>query len=340
MRRSDGQSLEDGRPPFASRSNSENPSTPQQRAQTPRPINRRNNSNLQDVRERTNERGKKENTVIAGGGQSGGESKNKEANDYDKRPEMNTLTSHSGVNVENIDPSLKDPPTEYFAESHPAAKEDGRYKETESVVNNITPPAEGHREGHDGQPQYAESGESTGQRASAAKAHRSQSYRFSEDKRTLLLVEDNLINQKVLRRQLQARGFEVFVANNGQEAIDAVEERGKTAASDQHNRNYFDCILMDQEMPIKDGNQATSEIRQLQDDGKARYSKILGVSANVRQAQRDSMRDAGMDDLISKPFKVDALVKKIDELTLDDDEGEGGDHHTAGDQRDGSGGKG
>ena len=93
-------------------------------------------------------------------------------------------------------------------------------------------------------------------------------------------------------------------------------------------------------MPIKDGNQATSEIRQLQDDGKAGYSKILGVSANVRQAQRDSMRDAGMDDLISKPFKVDALVKKIDELTLDDDEGEGGDHHTAGDQRDGSGGKG
>lgn len=341
MRQSDGQSGEDGRPPFASRSNSENPSTPKQRAQTPRPGNRRNNSNLQDVKERTNERDKKKNTVSAGGDQSEGQSKKNEAKDSEKRPEMNTLTSHSGVNVEDTEPSLKDPPTEYFAEAHPAAKEDDRYKETAGVVNDMTPPAKGHREGHGGQLQYAESGgESTGQRASAAKAHRSQSYRFSEDKRTLLLVEDNLINQKVLRRQLQARGFEVFVANNGQEAIDAVEERGKTAASDQHNRNYFDCILMDQEMPIKDGNQATSEIRQLQDDGKAGYSKILGVSANVRQAQRDSMREAGMDDLISKPFKVDALVKKIDELTLGDDEGDGGDHHTAGDQRDGFGGKG
>jgi CheY-like chemotaxis protein len=347
VRQSDGRSAEDGRPPFASRSNSENPSTPKQRAQTPRPSNRRNNSNLQDVKERTNERGKNEIKVTAGAGEESkkdeskkdeskkdeskkDESKKDEASNSDKRPEMNTLTSHTGVNVEDVDPSLKNPPTEYFAESHPEAKEDDRYKETASVANNISPPLEGHREGHDGQSQYHESGESTRQRASADKLHKSQSYRRSEDKRTLLLVEDNLINQKVLRRQLQSRGFEVFVANNGQEAIDAVEERGKTAASDPNNRNYFDCILMDQEMPIKDGNQATSEIRQLQDDGKAGYSKILGVSANVRQAQRDSMRDAGMDDLISKPFKVDALVKKIDELTLGGDEGEGGEHHTHG----------
>ncbi|KAG9202642.1 hypothetical protein G6514_004134 [Epicoccum nigrum] len=332
VRQSDGRSAEDGRPPFASRSNSENPSTPKQRAQTPRPSNRRNNSNLQDVKERTNERGKNEIKVTTGAGEESkkDESKKDEANNSDKRPEMNTLTSHTGVNVEDVDPSLKNPPTEYFAESHPEAKEDDRYKETASVANNISPPLEGHREGHDGQSQYDESGESTRQRASADKLHKSQSYRRSEDKRTLLLVEDNLINQKVLRRQLQSRGFEVFVANNGQEAIDAVEERGKTAASDPHNRNYFDCILMDQEMPIKDGNQATSEIRQLQDDGKAGYSKILGVSANVRQAQRDSMRDAGMDDLISKPFKVDALVKKIDDLTLGGDEGEGGEHHTHG----------
>jgi CheY-like chemotaxis protein len=80
---------------------------------------------------------------------------------------------------------------------------------------------------------------------------------------------------------------------------------------------------MDQEMPIKDGNQATTEIRQLQDEGKAGYSKILGVSANVREAQQKSMRDAGMDDLISKPFKVDDLVKKIDGLTVGGKDGKG-----------------
>jgi hypothetical protein len=71
-------------------------------------------------------------------------------------------------------------------------------------------------------------------------------------------------------------------------------------------------------MPIKDGNAATQEIRQLQDEGKAGYSHILGVSANVREAQTRSMRDAGMDDIISKPFKVDDLVKRIQSIILEE----------------------
>lgn len=64
-------------------------------------------------------------------------------------------------------------------------------------------------------------------------------------------------------------------------------------------------------MPIKDGNAATREIRELQAQDKAGRSPILGVSANVREAQTTSMLDAGMDAVISKPFKVDDLVKKI-----------------------------
>lgn len=64
-------------------------------------------------------------------------------------------------------------------------------------------------------------------------------------------------------------------------------------------------------MPIKDGNAATREIRELQAQKKAGRSPILGVSANVREAQTSSMLDAGMDAVISKPFKVDDLVKKI-----------------------------
>lgn len=72
-----------------------------------------------------------------------------------------------------------------------------------------------------------------------------------------------------------------------------------------------------QEMPVKDGNAATQEIRHLQDNGKAGYSHILGVSANVRESQTNSMRDAGMDDIISKPFKVDDLVKRIRSIVLE-----------------------
>lgn len=327
IRRSDGTGTEDGRPPFGSRSNSENPVTPNQRSQTPRPGYSRANSNLQDIKERSNEQGRNEAKTDAKAKRSKSESRPErdENQNEHKRPGLDQLTSHSGVDTEDVDSSLKNPPTEYFPEAHPEPNEDHRYKETKTVANQISPPIEG----HDGNVPFSESGESMRQGALADKAHKDQSTRRSEDKRTLLLVEDNLINQKVLRRQLQARGFEVFVANNGQEAIDAVAERGLTAAEDVHNRDCFDCILMDQEMPVKDGNQATSEIRQLQDEGKAGYSKILGVSANVREAQRSSMREAGMDDLISKPFTVDALVKKIDELTIGAKPGNGEDRKQA-----------
>lgn len=67
-------------------------------------------------------------------------------------------------------------------------------------------------------------------------------------------------------------------------------------------------------MPIKDGNTASREIKDLQKSGKVGKSPIMGVSANVREEQMRSMRDAGMDDVISKPFKVVDLVKKIKDL--------------------------
>ena len=67
-------------------------------------------------------------------------------------------------------------------------------------------------------------------------------------------------------------------------------------------------------MPIMDGNTATEKIREIQGQGKAGKSPILGVSANVREAQTFSMMVSGMDAVISKPFKVDDLVKKIHTL--------------------------
>jgi CheY-like chemotaxis protein len=224
------------------------------------------------------------------------------------------------VDTEEIEPSLRDPPVERRSESHPESSEDQRYRETEKATENvktIKPRVE--RELPD-----LRRGETSRQEEDAQEVTRSQSDRRNAEIHTLLLVEDNLINQKVLRRQLQSRGFQVFTANNGQEAIDAVAERGQMAENGPNDRNYFDCILMDQEMPIKDGNAATQEIRQLQDEGKAGYSHILGVSANVREVQTSSMRAAGMDDVISKPFKVDDLVKKVRSLVLN---GGGGSKH-------------
>jgi CheY-like chemotaxis protein len=268
VRRSDGSS-DNGRPP--------------------RPVYSRANSNLTQIKERSNE-----------------------------RPSAKTLTSHNGVDLDAVDDCLRNPPTEHMPESHPESFEDQRYKETEEIAKNVQPERSAVTESIEEDLPKLDHGETERQEGVASDTSRSQSNQRADEKQTLLLVEDNLINQKVLRRQLQTRGFEVFVANNGQEAIDAVAQRGKVPVDDPNDRNYFDIILMDQEMPIKDGNQATQEIRQLQEQGKAGYSHIIGVSANVREAQTQSMRDAGMDDIISKPFKVEDLVKRIKSIILED----------------------
>ncbi|ROV97991.1 hypothetical protein VMCG_07048 [Cytospora schulzeri] len=205
---------------------------------------------------------------------------------------------------EDIDSSLDKPPVRYEPEVHPGAKQDARAAVTEKVVTGI-------QSGDDDSGKFDEEiGETPRQARVAKRTHDAQTRSPFETKGALLLVEDNLINQKVLKRQLQ-----VFTANNGQEAVDAVIRRTNEARSPEtsgdNDDERFCCILMDQEMPIKDGNTAAREIKELQKSGEAGRSPILGVSANVREEQMRSMRDAGMDDVISKPFKVVDLVKKI-----------------------------
>ncbi|TKA76023.1 hypothetical protein B0A55_05106 [Friedmanniomyces simplex] len=131
-------------------------------------------------------------------------------------------------------------------------------------------------------------------------------------KRHVLLVEDNIINQRIVHRKLQAKGFEVTSANNGREAVEAVRKAPKHSTGD---KGAFDIILMDQEMPILDGNAATREIRGMEEKGEVERIPILGVTANVRAEQQDEMVNSGMDDVISKPYRVEDLVRKIDEVT-------------------------
>jgi DNA-binding response OmpR family regulator len=77
---------------------------------------------------------------------------------------------------------------------------------------------------------------------------------------------------------------------------------------------------MDQEMPVLDGNAATREIRKLEKDGGILRVPILGVTANVREPQKDEMRDAGMDDVMSKPYSMEDLVARIKELVKREEE--------------------
>ena len=114
----------------------------------------------------------------------------------------------------------------------------------------------------------------------------------------ILLVEDNIINRRIISRKLKAAGFRVSEASNGQEAVDAVRT------------TTFDCILMDQEMPVMNGCTASRAIR---DMGKESHSHvpILGVTANARAEQDAELLNAGMDDVIHKPYTTAEMIQKI-----------------------------
>ncbi|MCP3918411.1 MAG: response regulator [bacterium] len=115
----------------------------------------------------------------------------------------------------------------------------------------------------------------------------------------VLLVEDNLVNQKVTLRQLHKLGVRSVVAANGYEALDAIE---------QHE---FDLVLMDCQMPHMDGFTATERLREL--EGPQRALPIIAMTANAMQGDRDRCLAAGMDDYLSKPATMETLVAKLAE---------------------------
>ncbi|KAH7105199.1 hypothetical protein BKA62DRAFT_827312 [Auriculariales sp. MPI-PUGE-AT-0066] len=122
--------------------------------------------------------------------------------------------------------------------------------------------------------------------------------------RHILIVEDNIINQKVLCRQLQARGFHTSVANDGQEALDRMLDDDMAP----------DLVLMDIEMPVKDGKTACRELR----ESEARSSKprlpAVAVTGNAREEQVQDCLDAGFDEVAIKPYRIQDLVTTIDSL--------------------------
>ncbi|KAF2830357.1 hypothetical protein CC86DRAFT_343007 [Ophiobolus disseminans] len=136
---------------------------------------------------------------------------------------------------------------------------------------------------------------------------------------SILLVEDNLLNQKVLAKQLTKTGCNVRVSNNGGEAIDAVLRMYGLPVefdtpSSQNALPYFDCILMDWEMPVCDGLKATRRIREIEVQQDQACNIIIGVTANAREEQIAMALEAGMDTVVSKPFRVAELMKRIREL--------------------------
>ena len=115
----------------------------------------------------------------------------------------------------------------------------------------------------------------------------------------ILLVEDNLINQKIVILSIQKVVNKIDVANNGQEALD------KFAAS------KYDIILMDIQMPVMDGIQATKKIREIEVEKRIIPTPIIAITANALAGDREHCLASGMDEYISKPFQVEVLVNKM-----------------------------
>jgi CheY-like chemotaxis protein len=120
----------------------------------------------------------------------------------------------------------------------------------------------------------------------------------------VLLVEDNLINQMVARELLGAQGALVQLAENGQLAVDALLAQPAG----------FDVVLMDLQMPVMDGLQATRHIRQ---QLKLTQLPIIAMTANVMASDRDDCLAAGMNDHIGKPFNVTDLVARLRHWTAE-----------------------
>jgi CheY-like chemotaxis protein len=115
----------------------------------------------------------------------------------------------------------------------------------------------------------------------------------------ILLAEDNVVNQKVALKILDKMGYRADVATNGKEALQAVE------------RQRYDVVLMDVQMPEMDGIEATTRIRDRFGDERPR---IIALTANALQGDRERYLGVGMDDYISKPIKADELASALTQV--------------------------
>ncbi len=116
-----------------------------------------------------------------------------------------------------------------------------------------------------------------------------------------LVVEDNVVGQRVAQLMLERLGFTVDVARNGAEAVE------KTAAT------HYMIVLMDCQMPVMDGFQATREIRRRESESGTRHLPIVALTANVQPSDVEDCLESGMDAYLSKPVRKEALYRALRE---------------------------
>lgn len=117
---------------------------------------------------------------------------------------------------------------------------------------------------------------------------------------SILIAEDNEVNQTLIVRVLKKLGYEPSLVNNGREAVEELE------------RTSFDVVLMDVQMPEMDGLEATAAIRK----GSQHQPVIIAMTANAMAGDKEICLEAGMDDYIAKPVKLEVMVKTLEKWAI------------------------
>jgi two-component system sensor histidine kinase/response regulator len=125
------------------------------------------------------------------------------------------------------------------------------------------------------------------------------SLRESRAALTILVAEDNRVNQTLARRLLEKRGHTVVVAETGEAALAAIEKQA------------FDLVLMDVQMPVMDGLEATAAIRQ-SEKSNGNHLPIIAMTANAMIGDKEHCLQAGMDGYVAKPLSVKDLFEVIE----------------------------
>jgi two-component system sensor histidine kinase/response regulator len=120
---------------------------------------------------------------------------------------------------------------------------------------------------------------------------------------SVLVAEDNAVNQKLARRLLEKRGHTVVMAGNGKEAVERAKEQ------------KFDVILMDVQMPEMDGCEAAQAIRTWEGNFR-RHVPIIALTANASTDDKAKCMDAGMDAYLTKPIRPAELFAAIESMEL------------------------
>lgn len=124
---------------------------------------------------------------------------------------------------------------------------------------------------------------------------------FSELK--ILIAEDNWINQRIAVVIFNQLGISINIASNGQEAFD------------MHRQNNYDMIMMDMQMPVMDGLEATRQIREYEKETNSDHRVyIVALTANIISERKTECIQAGMDDFMEKPFQESALRNLFSKL--------------------------